>query len=1027
MELNNKGFFFTVDALIAVFIIFLVMIIYSPSETYIRTGSDLPSDVLKSFSTLRVYETNNSYLQGLVASGQIARLNNTLLEQIGEFYVINKTLARELTSALLGDLRVNENFGIWFGNDLIYSSNRTAYPNATDIDVERQTISGLENNGSVRGFSARAFLSSDKVTDYYYFGGYVGDGNISILVNCNGTLNSADMELAINKSFQVYINDNFAGSYSASPSTTQPTNYSLNISKFSSGQNIVELRGNNLFVAGGFLKVRYIGGVSFTQNETTYRFPGIKGLINVYDGFYVSGNLNSMEIFIHVNSSSSPFFLTLGNVTILNKTTVGEERINLTNANISALMSYGPLVNKNVPLRIGLENVTLIGTTTLLDVFSVSDLSTSMECSCSNSHYSTKSQCISHGGTWTCPIEDAKNATNLLIDLILNFSGNKVGLSGYEYYAKKLDFYQLSNNSVSLKNVVNNNWDANGHTCICCGILKAINCFDEKVFSNNFNGQTAGNNPFGWTIDESGGPIDITSNALEGDRAVLLRKSQSGQSSVWHRFAPQEDPLILEFLINHSAGTNGTAVIKLRGDITSSGAIPIYGDYITLKLYNNSIKNGNTFVTNYSRGEKYKIKVEIVPGASTYKLYVNDSLINGTLPVTTTRSNVAAIMFTTESASPINYTFDDIKVNLTQKLCDNVSMVNRTRSMIVLTDGDANIDCGFAPLSDGSYGAGNDAIKSACMAYNNYSITVYAVGLGSSANTSVLQPMVDESCGNGDYYGNINASDLAEIYRQIATSLVLKYQEQTFQVQGNLSSRLYEDSYIKYVHSSGDAPPYGTVGYVEKQFSNSTGGSFLLSSDSQIINARIASYSGSKWTDKVFLNNQIVYNLSQFGKDYLKLGDPYNIVLPNGLIAFGKNNVSLTTGISPTNTSAGSQYDKIIYEFLKEASTYSDIKKLAEGCNWTVGFEDGTSLSNLPIPSDYVGSDLCVYNSSTQTYDSNDALQTAVFQLFQQLDLDLNGKVDMTLNIGDIHVGFDEVTGVPFTVDTEVQVRRWLP
>ena len=51
-------------------------------------------------------------------------------------------------------------------------------------------------------------------------------------------------------------------------------------------------------------------------------------------------------------------------------------------------------------------------------------------------------------------IANAKEANKALIDAILNISGNRVSLAGYDTLARKLDYHSLSNNSASLKNIV---------------------------------------------------------------------------------------------------------------------------------------------------------------------------------------------------------------------------------------------------------------------------------------------------------------------------------------------------------------------------------------------------------------------------------------------------------------------------------------------------------------------------------------------------------------------------------------------
>ena len=146
------------------------------------------------------------------------------------------------------------------------------------------------------------------------------------------------------------------------------------------------------------------------------------------------------------------------------------------NAYLSSILNYRQLEGKTIPLRLGLQNATFIGIAQKIDVFSVTDLSGSMDDNCGGCNELTctpLAQCNDADG---CKICDAKSANFLLVDYILNTTGNRVGLVGYDTIANPQDFHPLSNNSVSLKSIVSS-WDANGYTCICCGMESALDGF----------------------------------------------------------------------------------------------------------------------------------------------------------------------------------------------------------------------------------------------------------------------------------------------------------------------------------------------------------------------------------------------------------------------------------------------------------------------------------------------------------------------------------------------------------------------
>ncbi len=1020
MGINKRGIFFSADALIALAIILIVVLIAFPIFEYSTIKTNIQQDAITVLSSLKVSEfgITNSDVTNWINLGIINDTNKTLIEQIGIFYAENPSNARVLAQNFLNSINTTENIGIWYDNQLIASKNSSAYENSGKVDVAKQTLSGIGGllEGSATGFSARAYLTSNLSTKYIYFGGYVGEGNLSTLIKYGGIIKSAEMELVLNKNFDLYVNNNYSGSYLGSSSELQPVSYTIPIGNFTSGDNLIEFRGNNLHITGGFIKINYVSNETTYQQPTKQFFPGIKGLINVYDGIYIPGNLNSMNILLHMNSSYTAFLI-IGNKTVYNGTTNGEQTIIINDTFLKGKLNYSDLSKKTVPLRLGLDNVSIIGSNTQAEVFSVTDLSGSMDDNCPDSpSIPGNDSGIANPGETPCKINDAKTANHQLIDFILNYPGNKVGLAGYETYAKKTDYYSLSNNSVSLNNVVDNIWNAGGNTCICCGILKAINCYDAKIFLDNFNGQTISSNPVGWSISESGGFIDITDNSLEGNRAVIVSRTGGSNPYLNHIFAPQEDSLSIEFLVNHTSGSG-----RFRLNVKDSGG----SDYIILKMYTSQIRNNDAAVSSYNLNTIYKIKIDVTPSSNTYNLYVDDVLVGSNLGVFSTRSNIARVRFTTEN-SAITYLIDNVNVSLNSKLCNNID-INSTRSAIVMSDGLANGACGLDPVPDRDLDADitddpqDHAIQAACDAYEKYNITVYAVAFGSGADTNTMTSMA--SCGHGSfYYSDVN--DLVGIYNQIANNILqASYKEQTINSTGNVNTRLYENSYIEYDYTK-ELSDSGSILTFENKFDNNSSGSFNVPNNSKIVETKVVSYSGSKWTDKVWINGNNVYNLSKYGSDYTKLGDPYAINIPNDKVNLNGvgNIVNLTVGVAPTNFTLGSSFDKIIYTISRNFSAYSNVLPKFEGCNWTVQFEDNTNLT-LKIPSGYLGSDNCLYNNTNSNY--SDAAKSAVYNLFKELDFDFNGKIDYKFSQSDLDIELNNLYGIPFIQSAEVQVRVW--
>jgi len=97
------------------------------------------------------------------------------------------------------------------------------------------------------------------------------------------------------------------------------------------------------------------------------------------------------------------------------------------------------------------------------------------------------------------------------------------------------------------------------------------------------------------------------------------------------------------------------------------------------------------------------------------------------------------------------------------------------------------------------------------------------------------------------------------------------------------------------------------------------------------------------------INDFIFFNLSKYGSEYIKLGDPYVINIPLSLITTN-NTVEIKTGLSPENDTSGSIHNKIIYKIIKQMVSYSPVSSYSQGCSWTIEFDDNTQeIIEIPI------------------------------------------------------------------------------
>jgi hypothetical protein len=855
---NKKAYYFSVDALIALLLILGVVLFIKPQHSQVQYETHLQEDLIISLSSIKIGEIDNSYAKQLIASGNITNLNQSVLDQLGEFYANNDAAANMLADSILDGLNLSKNLGLYFGNTEIAKSEVSPYNDADTIYTSRQIISGIQQGNATKGYSARAFLSSANKVDYFYFGGYVGDGNITVKIT--GEIIDGNIEGVFSRPFNLSINNVNVGVFNPNPNVPYKIDLSPYSSNFVSGDNYFEFKSFNgtLYVAGGFIKIIY-SNVPYLNGRKN--FPGIDGLINLYDSFYIPSTITRIESLLRYNSSYDIFFM-IGNKTVYQGNSSGQiVNISLDNAYLSSLLDYSTLEDKTIPFRVGFVNASYTFNVTLpADVISTNDISGSMASTCSGVTCGRSSCCNSScgwcvnnatrcgecGGIYEDKIGESKNATKLFVDIVLNSSINRVGLAAYSTSALLSNTHALSTNNVSLKAEVDS-WSATGGTCICCGINRAVN--------------------------------------------MLATQSNSSKS---------------------------------RSIVVMSDGAPTY--------YCNSYTD---YSGSGSRGD--------------WSGGISDAL-------------------------------------------------------------------------DQQW-----AVNAACAAYNNYSIKVYAIGFGSNINRQVMEDIAN--CGHGNYYF-VNVSQLESIYRQVASDVIqAAYVEQTIVGEG-INTRLYPDSYINISYK--ESIPYGLVVVSETpEFNNNLSqGSFFVPNDTAPYDAKVVSYSGSKWTSKVEKYNNVtgtwdnIFDLGEYGVNFTKLGDPYMVNIPPSLINVGNNSVRVGVGLNPFNASAGSPYNKVIYSVLKEISSYTAILPFANGCEWEVEFEDGTT-STFKVPSNYSGSGSCSYTSSLQSYDENDAINNAVFKLLQEMDLNLNGKIETKFSENDLSINSVEVSGIPFAWETEVQVRTW--
>lgn len=938
--IKKKGIFFTLDAILgASLLIFgiVLMSMYFVRQVPSEQSKYYSQDSVDFMADTKVNGLELDYVMWLVNQSNSTDINVSILEQIGIFYVKNETaLARNLSREVFESLIPDR-----FGFNILVDGSEILIRNATTSRKEmiyssKRMISGIEYGRPITGTTARVFLSgiAGKMdSKFAYFGGFVGQGNLTRFITGipeDANITRIMLEADIASNFSLYINNVFCNNYTVAlrgnmtASIFNLTECHDSIEKKTEAKNNFTLIFSeedigNAYVGGGFIQTVYkTEQMSETvENATTFWFPDVKGIVNVYSSFYVPGNISNMEIFIHyfanhTNTSNETFYLTIGNNTMLidtNSTT--EQQITITNSELNATLDYASMQEKTIPIRVGFQNVSYQTTFTgISDVFLVSDVSGSMEF-CSNSTGWSESGWV--------------------------YNMQKGCYRWYSWW-----YYQFYN-SVS---------DS--------GYME----FNRTLWNN--------------------GPDDYC-------------------SCRWHARCPAGVETNLE--IYRRAALNFTnEVLEYPGNNMGIVEFTNHWPYV----YENACTLGANMVTPFPDSVVRSIS-----------LTNNESAVLEDINATETywgTKTCAGILNATDKLG--------IESNLTRK-----------QSIVVMSDGQANEHCSdilghTVPNYDGDGSTYDDpqdhAIHAATLACNQ-NITVYTVGFSEDADEKTLMLM---ACNSSLYYNATNTSKLVEAFTEIAQQLLVAgLVAQKVEVEGSYrSSDLYGDSYIMINYTPSISPyEFGEISLTKQSDKFSTCSETIsMPGGVRITESSVTSYSSDHWTSALTVNNNEVYNLTDYGAEYSSLGDPYLVSFSPGNLLSGFNTINIQTADGPGNFTGCSRNNSLIYKaMITPELTYSEVYESADGCTWTIENED-LSISSFTIPNSYSGSNACNYTSSSIEYDNTDIYDLVIEELLDRIDLDNDGRIDINLEANEIQINLVSIGQIPYLWGpTLVEMRVW--
>ncbi len=510
---RRQGLFFSVDAILAVLLLFAGLFVLSKIYTQAPDTRQLDAyaqDLLAGLGEIRVYELAAPWVQAEIRNGNITNLNNTVLFQIGEYWATNKTeKAQNLSALLVGNLTPYfKGVRLTFDGEEVYNDTRAApYAGRKDALARTFMVSGVTKGKVVRGSTSSAYLRkirNKRTKEYIYFGGFVGQGVVTqFLPDLPSDVNASDissivMELDAAGPFRLFINgDECQPGFSPTSADMEPDAWNITgcagLLVQSRNNFTYQFTGqmNESFFAGGFVRVDFLTD-EFAKNASygnwSYGFPAIEGVANLYDGFYVPGTLYNMTVRLHFRARSNDTVLfTIGEKTVYENLSSGQEQtVLITDNQLKSPpinLDYEFLSNKTIPLRFAAFNTTqMFVTGGDADIVLITDFTGSMKKAVRDwTQGNLGGDCNTYTG------DDLLRRTLVaqcldkeLVNATMNFTGNR--LWPVFIYDDRIRFYNNPTDRAAINGYIDSFPNGKGKTCISCALNQAY-----EILKNNTN------------------------------------------------------------------------------------------------------------------------------------------------------------------------------------------------------------------------------------------------------------------------------------------------------------------------------------------------------------------------------------------------------------------------------------------------------------------------------------------------------------------------------------------------------------
>ncbi len=504
----KKGIFFTIDAvfallaLLSIVYLFTLLTVESVSpELMQETLHFQTGDMIGVMARLKLIDLwSQDLVQDLYDDDYIndQDLNNTFLEVQGALWSLNESnntaAAKNLTSMLFENLVPDNVHWAFMVNDDVLHNTTQLNSESTMVAVSRRLVSGYMKSKPHVGFAARAFLGNilgKESSKYFFFGGFVGQGNVTGTIRdipTDSNLSHIYMEMNIGTNFTLNINDEFCGVFNKTGGNFSVDSWTVNYTRCMGNLTLGGVNNFSLIFHGDDITKKYVGGgyikVVYDTTEfgdilsgvKRYYFPGVEGVVNLYDSFYVPGNLTNVSGYLRFHNNYTTQLI-IGNETVYDENgTAAIQEVYLQDIDFSAL-NYSQLSEVTIPLRFKAGANITGGTLGNGDVILITDVSGSMNWrvgytdttagqtwgnDCSNpSMYSSQQ---------TQRLALARCLDKQFINIVMNGTGNRIALVSFNNDAS--NWTDLTNNEAYLNATVDT-YSPGGGTCICCAINKA--------------------------------------------------------------------------------------------------------------------------------------------------------------------------------------------------------------------------------------------------------------------------------------------------------------------------------------------------------------------------------------------------------------------------------------------------------------------------------------------------------------------------------------------------------------------------